>query len=112
MNTPLNDGFICTKLTDVLLRNLQGASVQDVEKAMGLRGRLSVAGRLHFISNYNREQGAGSGEVAFSFGPDGRAVDIDATVNGGPTSATMLFVWTADGTNCSDFPGSLSRCDQ
>jgi hypothetical protein len=112
-NTPASGGFVCVKLTEALLLGLRDARAEDVEQAMGVPGRLSIAGRLHFISNYDNEAGFGSGEAAFSFGPDGRVVDIDATVSGGPTSPIILFVWTADGASCSDFQGSSSpRCDQ
>jgi hypothetical protein len=112
-DTPASAGFVCIKLTEQLLRSLRNALLQDVERAMGVPGRVGSAGRLHFISNYSEEGGSGSGEVAFSFGPDGQVVDIDATVSAGPATSQIVFVWTADGARCSDFPGSnWSRCDQ
>jgi hypothetical protein len=112
VDTPANAGFVCIKLTEPLLMSLRNASFEDVVQAMGVPGRLGTTGRLHFLSNYDNEQGAGSGEVAVSFGPDNRVVDIDATVEGGDGGAVILFVWTADGANCSDFPDSSQRCDQ
>jgi hypothetical protein len=104
-------GFVCVELTQTLLLKLRAASGRDVVRAMGAPGRLSKASRLHFLSNYNNGE-AGSGEVAFSFGPDRKVVIIDAVINGGTTGPIKLFVWTADGANCSDFPGSASRCDK
>ena len=112
VDTPVSAGFICIKLTEPLLMSLRNASVADVEQAMGVPGRVGITGRLHFLSNYNDEHGAGSGEVAVSFGPDDRVVDIDATVEGGDGGAIIVFVWTADGANCSDFSDSAQRCDQ
>jgi len=112
-DTPASGGFVCVKLSEALLLNLRGAPEEDVEHAMGVPGRVSPAGRLQFISSYNNDSGAGSGQVAFSFGPDQRVVDIDATVSGGPSNPIIVFIWTADGASCSDFPGSSSRrCDQ
>jgi hypothetical protein len=112
VDTPASAGFICIKLTEPLLLSLRNASFEDVEQAMGVPGRLGITGRLHFLSNYDNEQGAGSGELAVSFGPDNTVVDIDATVEGGNGGAVIVFTWTADGSYCSDFPDSSQRCDQ
>jgi hypothetical protein len=109
IDTPVNAGFVCVELTEPLLQSVRSASLQDVEQAMGSVGRFGQTGRLHYISNYANE-GPGSGEVAFSFGSDGRVVAIEATVNGGSTDPIILFDWTQDGNNCSDFPDSESRC--
>jgi hypothetical protein len=91
---PSHPELSCTPLTQSLLTSLEGATRAQVVAAMGAPG-LPDAGRvLRFESNYAFRRRGYSGAVVYTFTRDG-----------------MKFIWNAAVPGCSDFPGSIQRCD-
>jgi hypothetical protein len=110
-NDPSHPELSCTKLAAAALLGLEGASKAQVVKAMGAPGLPDSGGVLRFESNYAFRRRGYSGAVAFTFSPDGRVDVIDAAVDAPHQKYGMKFVWNADVPGCSDFPGSIQRCD-
>jgi hypothetical protein len=111
MDEPGRPDISCTELTERLLLSLERATKAEVLLAMNAPGVPDNGGVLHFVSNYALRQRSGAGVVDFHFGPDGRVEVISATVDAPSGKEGMRFVWNATLGSCSDFPGSIQRCD-
>jgi hypothetical protein len=108
---PSHPELTCAPLTESLLTSLEGATRAQVVAAMGAPG-LPDAGRvLRFESNYAFRRHGYSGAVVFTFTRDGHVEVIDAAVDAPRHRFGMKFIWNAAVPGCSDFPGSIQRCD-
>jgi hypothetical protein len=101
----------CTQLTEQLLVSLEGATLVQVVEAMNAPGLPDDGGVLHFVSNYALRERGGVGVVDFRFGTDRRVEAINALVEGQHGQRATRFVWNVVEAGCSDFPGSIQRCD-
>jgi hypothetical protein len=108
---PSHPELSCAPLTQAFLVGLEGASRKQVVAAMGAPGSPDAGGILRFESNYAFRRRGYSGAVVVTFGPDGRVKVIDAAVDAPHHKYGMKFVWNAEEPGCSDFPGSIQRCD-
>jgi hypothetical protein len=108
---PSHPELTCAPLTLGLLTSLEGASRAQVVKVMGASGVPDDGGVLSFESNYAFRRQGYSGAVAFTLNRDGRVVVINAAVDAPHHRRGMKFVWNAAVPGCSDFPGSIQRCD-
>jgi hypothetical protein len=111
VDEPGRPDISCTELTEGLLLSLEGATKAEVLRAMNAPGVPDNGGVLHFVSNYAWRQRSGVGVVDFHFGPDGQVEVINATVDASSGKKGMRFVWNATLGSCSDFSGSIQRCD-
>jgi hypothetical protein len=102
-------GITCTALTEPFLLSMRNATRSDVARAMGGAGNIS-GDNISFLSNHAFGVGGGSGAVRFIFGPNGRVTTIRASIDRPDQSGELRFVWTAGGSQCSDFPDSHQRC--
>jgi hypothetical protein len=84
----------CVQLTETLLLSLRGKTKEQVERAMDAPGVERQANSLHFLSNYNRGDDSGSGDLNVTF-EDGRATIINAMVDAGGNVGEMQFIWNA-----------------
>jgi len=111
-NDPSHPELSCTPLTQALLTSLEGASREQVVAAMGAPGSPDAGHVLRFESNYAFRRRGYSGAVEFTFTPDGHVEFIDAAVDAPHHHRFgMKFIWNASVPGCSDFPGSIQRCD-
>ena len=110
-NDPSHPELSCTPLTQDLLTSLEGASRKQVVQAMGVSGVLDEGDTLRFESNYAFRRRGYSGEVAFTFSADDRVDVIIAEVDAPHHSRGIRFVWNANVAGCSDFRGSIQRCE-
>jgi hypothetical protein len=101
----------CTQLTEQLLVSLEGATLVQVVEAMNAPGLPDDGGVLHFVSNYALRQRGGVGFVDFRFGHARRVEAISALLDGLHGQRATRFVWNVAEPGCSDFPGSIQRCD-
>ena len=101
----------CTPLTQDLLTKLEGASRAQVIQAMGAPGALDDGGALSFESNYRFGKHGYSGSVSFTFNPNGRVGVIVAAIDAPHHRRGVKYVWNAEMPGCSDFPGSIQRCE-
>lgn len=101
----------CTPLTQDLLTGLEGASKARVIQAMGASGSLDEGGALSFESNFRFRQHGFSGSVSFTFNRNNRVVVIAAAIDAPHHRRGVRYVWNAGMPGCSDFPGSIQRCD-
>jgi hypothetical protein len=108
---PSHPELSCARLTPKLLMSLEGATKAQVVKAMGAPGSPDSDGILRFESNYAFRRRGYSGAVTFTFRRDGAVDVINAAVDAPHQKAGMKFVWNAEVPGCSDFPGSIQRCD-
>ena len=106
-----NLSLSCTRLTESLLKQLQGADQTEVIKAMGAPGQPGDPGWIHYDSNFGAGRRAGGGFVNFHFGSDGRVDTIEAEVNRAPNRTDMQYIWNDHVGGCSDFPDSRKRCN-
>ncbi len=104
----------CRALTENFLISMEGATKDEVVKAMNVNGR-DLGGALHYISNYSRGERWGSGFVNFSFNGEGRVsviyADLDPPNMKGKSAE---FIWNAAElpAGCSDLPGThMKRCN-
>jgi hypothetical protein len=108
---PSHPELSCTPLTQALLTSLEGVTKAQVVAAMGAPG-LPDAGRvLRFESNYAFRRRGYSGAVVYTFTRDGHVEVINAAVDAPRHRFGMKFIWNAAVPGCSDFPGSIQRCD-
>ena len=101
----------CTPLTQALLTSLENATKPEVVRAMGAPGSPDVGPALWFDSFYAYGQQGYGGAVAFTFSPAGHVKVINADVDAPHHGPGMKFVWNVAVPGCSDFPGSIQRCD-
>jgi hypothetical protein len=102
--------YTCVPLTDRLLVSLQGATKEQVTKAMKANGRLVDDTVLHFVSVADHF----SGDMNFKIEGD-RVILIFGMVDG-EKGKNMSFTWNPayqGGYACSDLPGSHYKgCDR
>jgi hypothetical protein len=108
---PSHPELSCTRLMPALLMSLEGASKAQVLESMGAPGSPDAGRVLRFESNYAFRRRGYSGAVAFTFTRDERVAVINAAVDAPHHRFGMKFVWNAEVPGCSDFPGSIQRCD-
>jgi hypothetical protein len=111
VDEPGRPDISCAKLTGQLLVGLDGASLVQVVEAMNAPGLPDDGGVLHFVSNYALRQRGGVGVVNFRFGRDGKVEGINAVVDRQHGRGARRFIWNVAEEGCSDFPGSIQRCD-
>jgi hypothetical protein len=111
VDEPGRPDISCTELAEELLINLEGANLARVVGAMNAPGLPDDDGVLHYVSNYSLRQRAGAGVVDLRFGHDGKVEVINAVIDNGHGQTGIRFVWNGTLGSCSDFPGSIQRCD-
>jgi hypothetical protein len=84
----------CARLTESLLLSLRGESRQQVQKAMNAPGVERQKHWLHFLSNYLKGDGSGSGYLNVRF-EDGRATIINAMIDTDGNVGQNEFIWNA-----------------
>ncbi|TAL81008.1 MAG: hypothetical protein EPN75_05555 [Beijerinckiaceae bacterium] len=95
----------CQALTERFLLSIEGATEDEVVQAMGVRGRLTADGFLHFTSNYAQGERGATGDVNFTF-KSGRAAIISAFVD--TSGEPREFLWNADLLPAACFDGSAT----
>lgn len=103
----------CRALTEGFLLSMRGATQDQVQEAMGVRGRPIERG-LHFISNYAEGSRLGSGDVNFTFDIDGRVSVVWAILDLPNDERHPEFIWNKIDFQhgCSDLPHSrMARCN-
>ena len=108
---PSHPEMSCVPLTQGLLTSLEGASRAQVVKAMGASGVLDDGDALSFESNFAFRRRGYSGAVVFTFNQSGNVDAISAAVDAPHHRRGIKFVWNAEMPGCSDFPGSIQRCE-
>jgi hypothetical protein len=108
---PGRPDITCAKLTERLLISLEGATLAQVVEAMNAPGSPDDGGVLHFISNYALREHGGVGVVDFRFGAERKVEAINAVIDAQRGQRATRFVWNVAEPGCSDFPGSIQRCD-
>jgi hypothetical protein len=108
---PGRPDITCTRLTEKLFVSLEGASLVQVVEAMNAPGLPDDGGVLRYVSNYAMRQRGGVGVVSFRFGRDRKVMGIFAIVDRLHGQRGRKFIWNVNEAGCSDFPGSIQRCD-
>jgi hypothetical protein len=103
----------CRTLTENFLMGLRGATKDQMQKAMNVKGRGTGNG-LHFLSNYSKGQRLGSGDINFTFDDEGHVSIIFGSLDPpGGNGGFSDFIWNKEllPAGCSDRPDStMKRC--